>query len=138
MDDFRDIILSAKRLVDTAIPIAVAVALLVFFWGIAMSLRRAGGKNAGEAREVMKWGLITLFVMVSVWGIIGLFQRMLGLPDLTATSNKPVPGQQPTLGNPPEPGLLPSRNIFFWPSNEAQPGVLPDRSLVPASFEPFK
>lgn len=58
------------------IPTAVAVALLFFFWGLAKFIRSAGDEKAvEEGKRTMIWGVVALFVMVSVWGLVFLLQN---------------------------------------------------------------
>ncbi len=69
--DFGGFVCLALDLVTTAIPIVAAIALLVFFWGLAKFILHAGDDKSHETgKELMKWGIISLFVMVSVWGIV--------------------------------------------------------------------
>lgn len=71
-------------IVRTLIALTGALALLAFLWGLAKFVFKAGdAKNNEEGKNLMIWGLIALFVMMSVWGIIGWFQRDLGLPVTT-------------------------------------------------------
>ena len=66
-------------LIRTALPVIAGLALLVFVWGLVKFIFRAGGdeKAVGDGKNLMKWGLIALFVMVSVWGIIRFMQNAL-------------------------------------------------------------
>ena len=64
------------NLVLTAIPILVALALLFFFWGLAGWVMSAGdAEKAKEGRARMIWGLIALFFIVSVGGVVGVLAR---------------------------------------------------------------
>lgn len=73
-------ILEFGNLVELAIPIVMGLALLGFFWGLAKYIFSQGNeKSTMEGKKVMLYGLVALFVMVSVWGIIGFFQRDLGV-----------------------------------------------------------
>ncbi len=64
------------------IPILIAVALLYFFWGIITYIRKAGDeKERGNARAMMMWGIIALFVMVSAWGLVSILQDTFGISD---------------------------------------------------------
>ncbi len=66
--------------VQTIIPVIMACAVLVFFWGIVKFVNNAGDEKAvEEGKSLMLWGMIGLFVMVALWGIIGYFQQQLGL-----------------------------------------------------------
>jgi len=62
------------------VPIAFTLALLVFFWGIVKYIWGEGhGKDDG--RKIMIWGVIALFVMSSIWGIIYFLRREVGIGD---------------------------------------------------------
>lgn len=51
------------------------IALLVFMWGLVKFIAAQGSETAKtDAKKIMVWGLIALFVLVSVWGIIRFFQ----------------------------------------------------------------
>jgi len=78
----RDLINDFKNLVDLVIPIVAALALLAFFWGLVKFIAKAGDeKSHEEGKNIMKWGIIALFVMFSVWGLVFFIQRNLGLPE---------------------------------------------------------
>ena len=76
-------------LINLATPIVVALALLYFFWGLATYILNAGNEDKKKSgRDIMIWGLIALFVMVSVWGIINVVRDTFQLND----TNIQVPG----------------------------------------------
>jgi len=57
----------------------MAMAFMFFAYGVAMYIfHRAEGKEMGKDQAFMIWGLVGLFVMVSVWGIIKLAQSIIG------------------------------------------------------------
>jgi hypothetical protein len=68
------LIVSTKLLVDRSIILVAAIALLVFFWGLVKYIRKAGEGDVKEGRDLMVWGTIALFVMVSVWGLVRFIQ----------------------------------------------------------------
>ena len=71
---------SIGRLVDIALPIVVAVALLGFFWGLVKFIFAQGNEEAkADAKKIMLWGIIALFVMVSVWGLIRFIGNAFGV-----------------------------------------------------------
>ncbi|MEN9390375.1 MAG: hypothetical protein RLZZ283_475 [Candidatus Parcubacteria bacterium] len=62
-------------LVDLVTPIVVALALVMFFWGLITYFTAKGDEKALEkARNTMIYGVIILFVMVSIWGIVNILQ----------------------------------------------------------------
>mgnify|MGYP001276423118 CR=1 FL=1 len=88
--DIVDIVGVVGQLIRTATPIVVALALLYFFWGLAKYILAAGDEEAKtEGRSIMIWGIIALFVIVSVWGLVGVLNTTFGI-DQEATT--PIPG----------------------------------------------
>jgi len=91
------IIDSLREIIKMLIVLAAAVALLAFFWGLAKFIFKSGDEKAvEEGKRIMKWGLVALFVMVSVWGIIGFFQKELNLPDVQKTD---IPSPKDPFGD---------------------------------------
>ena len=62
--------------------VLAGIALVVFIWGVIKMLL---GMSAGDADAVKNgkkhivWGIIALFVMLSVWGIVALLDTMFGV-----------------------------------------------------------
>ena len=67
----QSIIIDIGNIISLATPIVVALALLYFFFGLAKYILNAGDEEKkSEGRNIMIWGIIALFVMVSVWGLV--------------------------------------------------------------------
>ena len=80
MQPLATLIGAVASLVGALVPILVTLAFVVFLFGLVKYLWGKGGKaDIDGAKKLMMWGLITLFVMVSVWGIIRLMQSALGV-----------------------------------------------------------
>ena len=60
------------------IGLMVSVAIVVFFWGLVQYLWEVD-KKKHEGLQIMLYGIIAIFVMVSIWGIIGLLQNQFGI-----------------------------------------------------------
>lgn len=67
-----------SSLISTAVPIVISLAVLYFLWGLATYLLRQE-KEAGK--EMMVWGIIALFIMVSIWGLVNLLKDTFNLDD---------------------------------------------------------
>jgi hypothetical protein len=81
----------AFLLVNSLIPIVFSLAVLLFFWGVAKYIWSAGtGKE--EGKRIMVWGIVALFVMSSVWGLVSFLRGELGIGANTSVSI-------PTIGN---------------------------------------
>ena len=47
------------------------MALLAFFWGLAKYIFHSNDEEKkAEGKNIMIWGIVALFVMASVWGIV--------------------------------------------------------------------
>ena len=89
----KQLVASIGTVVNLLIPIAIAVALVVFFWGLIKYIW-GSGKGHDQGKRVMIAGLVSLFVMVSVWGIIRLAQGALLSGNQTGSIQIPrFPGQ---------------------------------------------
>jgi uncharacterized membrane protein len=75
------ILRTATEIVDRIlIPLVFALALLYFFWGVVKYIRSEGqGKEDG--RMIMVWGVVALFVISSVWGLVFFLRRELNVTD---------------------------------------------------------
>ena len=81
LEKTKDLFWAAKYIVtDMLVPLAFILALLFFFWGIAKYIRSAGSEK-DEGKIIMVWGIVALFVMASVWGLVAFLQtELLGGP----------------------------------------------------------
>lgn len=84
-----DIATAIGTIVKKVIPILFGLAIIYFFWGLVVFLRAAGDPKAQEAgRNQMIWGVITIAVMVSVYGLVQWLQTLFNV-DANATVNVP-------------------------------------------------
>lgn len=117
----RRLIDAVGDLIRILIVVVSALALLAFLWGLAKFIFKLGGegeKAVAEGKNLMKWGLIALFVMVSVWGIIYFIQGELGL----TRSNTPggLPGTIPVQTG--FPSQLPGQPVQLKPPSSSSGG----------------
>lgn len=76
----------AGEVLNRIIPVLIALALVVFFWGLVQYIRtHKGGK------DIMIAGLVGLFIMTSVWGLIRLAQNTFGVNNAAPVSVPTVP-----------------------------------------------
>ncbi len=76
MTNLQALISTAGQVLNSLIPLMIALALVVFFWGLVQYIINPG-EGHDKGKSVMIAGLTALFVMVSVWGIIRLAQNTL-------------------------------------------------------------
>lgn len=82
LQPLRNLVVAVGSILNLLVPVLIAAALVVFFWGLVMYIRHPEGGGEGKGgggRPIMIAGLVSLFIMVSVWGIINLAQNALGV-----------------------------------------------------------
>ncbi len=85
---------SFGQLIDGLILVVAGIALLAFFWGLVKFIFAQGSETIKtDAKKIMGWGLVALFVMISVWGLVRFMQREL-LPGADY-SNPTIPSFRP-------------------------------------------
>lgn len=68
------------------IPLLFTVALVAFIWGVLRYLMNAAdSKERAEGRNFMIWGIIALFVMLSVWGLTSVLSNTFNLDNRMPT-----------------------------------------------------
>lgn len=79
-NQLTDIIDIIDDVVDALLPIAVTAAVLFFFWGLATFIFAAGDPTARErGRSIMIWGVLALFLIVAIWGILQFIANLVGV-----------------------------------------------------------
>lgn len=75
-----ELITDASNLIDTLIPLFMAVALLVFFVGLIQYVRAGESDDKKKtARGLIIYGVVILAVMASVWGLVNILTTTLGV-----------------------------------------------------------
>ncbi|MBI2046368.1 MAG: hypothetical protein HYT28_03045 [Parcubacteria group bacterium] len=78
-----------SELLNSVIPIIITIAVIYFLWGVGKYIMSSGdSEKQEEARGMMIYGIIGLFVMVSVWGLVNILVQTVGL-DSGAIPNLP-------------------------------------------------
>ncbi len=74
LQDFRQII-------GTVVTVIFALALAFFFWGVAQFILNDAGndKTREDGKKKMMWGIIALFVMFSIYGILRAVGSLIGI-----------------------------------------------------------
>lgn len=76
----QDILTTIKGFMDFGVPIILLLALLYFFYGLAQYILNAKDVDSREeGRERMIQGVIALFVMASVWGLVRVVSNTFGV-----------------------------------------------------------
>ncbi|MFC1720806.1 hypothetical protein ACFL0K_00960 [Patescibacteria group bacterium] len=67
-----------KQILDLIIPIVMTVALIGFFYGLAQYIFKAD-EDKEKGKSIMIYGILALFVMVAVWGLVEVVANTFGV-----------------------------------------------------------
>lgn len=74
------------------IPFFMILATVIFLWGVIQYITAGGEEEKIKAgRTYMLWGIIALFIMIAVWGLVNVVANTLGV----GTNNVIPPGVKP-------------------------------------------
>lgn len=85
--DLAGVIGIATGILDSVIPLLIGLALVYFIWGLVQFIGHSGDEaGRTEGKNKMFWGIITLFVIISVWGLVGILSSTFVLDNSTPTT----------------------------------------------------
>lgn len=85
---FAGLVSRIYQLLASLVPIIVSLTLVVFLWGIFRLVQSNSEDSRKDAIKVITFGIIALFIMVSVWGFVAILSntffggRVLLIPQL--------------------------------------------------------
>lgn len=81
----------AQTLVSRFVPFLIGLAVVAFFWYLVEFIwkGREDAKEKTHSLRGMGYAIIALFVMVSIWGLVGFLGSMLGVGQ---GGSVPIPG----------------------------------------------
>jgi hypothetical protein len=76
---FSDLVGKFITVLQAMVGLIMGISLLYFLWGIVRYISRYGDETARkESVRIMTQGVIALFVMVSIWGLVAILVNFLG------------------------------------------------------------
>ena len=70
-------------LIKFVVPLLFSLATVGFIWGIIQFfLNPDNEEKRKQGKSYMIWGLIALFVMISMWGLVGVLSKTFGIQTL--------------------------------------------------------
>ena len=83
----KSVVTGGNTILTQAVPALVTVALMVYVMSAVVLVARAQNDEARKTgRKRMLWGIIGIFVMVSVWGFVAILQDVFGIGSSTVPS----------------------------------------------------
>ncbi len=81
LSGFKCLLSEIIGMMNSFISLVFALAMLFFFWGGAQFILKDAGndKTREDGKKKMLWGIIALFVMFSIYGILKMVQNLTGI-----------------------------------------------------------
>ncbi len=74
-NDLRSFSVNLVKIINSAITLIMGVAFISFMIGLIRFIGTSGDdKSRSNGKQLMVWGVIALFVMTAVWGIVTIMQ----------------------------------------------------------------
>jgi hypothetical protein len=73
------------------VPLLIGLGVVVFIYGVLILMFSEGGEKKEDGKKFMLWGIIGIFVMVSVWGLVAVLTSTFNLDNTAPTINIKVP-----------------------------------------------
>ncbi len=88
------ILVMVSDVMGMLIPMALSADLIAIIWGLAKFIWNSGSpETRQQGMSIMISGIAALFVMVSIWGLVALLQRTLGVSSVTRVPAPSICGQ---------------------------------------------
>lgn len=78
LENIEGLVTDVGGIVNTLIPIIFTLAVLGFFWGLVKYIFGAEHEK-DAAKKTMLWGVVALFVMAAVWGLVNFLGDAVGI-----------------------------------------------------------
>ncbi len=75
-----EFLINIRDWLNMLVPMLITLGIIAFFWGLAMYLFKEGEDKA-KGLNIMMMGVLAVFVMASLGGLIGMLQTTTGAGD---------------------------------------------------------
>ncbi len=72
---FAELAHQATVILSSGTTVLVLSGMVVYFWGIAYNMNRFGEGEYEVFKQYFFWGIIIIFLMVSIWGVLGILKN---------------------------------------------------------------
>lgn len=88
--DATSVLTKVKGWVDILLPLSFSVVFLAFVYGVIRFLMSGSDTNKKEeAKNRLLWGVVAMFVVVTIWGIVAFLQGTFGIANPTGNTVNP-------------------------------------------------
>ncbi len=82
-ENFKEVIndVLIGGLLRPLVPLLIGLAVVLFIYGVLVLMFSEGGEKKEEGKQYMIWGIVGIFVMVSVWGLVNILKNTFKLSE---------------------------------------------------------
>ncbi len=82
MDNLTQVLEKFTDMALVLVPFLAALAFVSFVFGVGRFIRSAGNENElAKSKNIIIWGVIGIFIMFSIWGILIFIRKEFGFGD---------------------------------------------------------
>ncbi|MCU0660253.1 MAG: pilin [Candidatus Pacebacteria bacterium] len=83
-----------QTIINYLIPLFITAGVALFIWGVVVYVIAKNEEAKKEGRDKMIYGIIGLFVILSIWGLVGLLGNTFGI---NQQGGQLTPNQLPSI-----------------------------------------
>src|ERR1700679_2129414 len=87
---------TVRSLLNQIIPILIAFTVVYILWGIFQSFVKGSEEERTAGHKKILYGIIALFIMISIWGLVNILVNTTGLNNTIPTNQIPNLNNLPT------------------------------------------
>jgi len=88
---FKDFVCSLINILNDIVPILMVLATVVFLWGVMQFIYYADNEEKrASGKMFIIYGLIGLFVIIAMWGLVAVLVSTFGLESLGIPPGPPI------------------------------------------------
>jgi uncharacterized membrane protein YidH (DUF202 family) len=78
--DVTSLLSLVRDTLNSVVPVLVGLAVVIFLFGVVKYIQAGDqAEKRDEGRQFMLYGIVALFVMVSIWGLVNVLSSTLSL-----------------------------------------------------------
>jgi len=81
----------AGAILNRAVPFIISLAVVFFIYNVFMYVIKENEDDKTKAKNQMIWGIVGIFVMVSIWGLVAILQSTFGTSGVTGNIGNQLP-----------------------------------------------
>jgi len=81
----------AGTFLNRAVPLIISLAVVYFIFQVFRYAVAGNEEDKAKAKTHMIWGIVGIFVMVSVWGLVAILQSTFGTSGVTGNIGNQLP-----------------------------------------------